>query len=132
MAKPRSKTTKKKIKKNIPVGHAYVVSSFNNTIITVTDVEGNAITWSSAGALGFKGSKKSTPYAAQLVAKAVIESAQAHGVKSITLFLKGRGPGKDASLRVFQASEIDVKIVKDITPVAHNGCRKKKKFLFYK
>lgn len=123
---------KKKIKKNIPVGHIYIVSSFNNTIITVTDVEGNVITWSSAGAIGFKASKKSTPYAAQLVAKAVIESAKANGLKTVTLFLKGRGPGKESALREFQSSDIEVKAVKDITPVAHNGCRKKKKFLMFR
>lgn len=123
---------KKKAKKNVPVAHAYIVSSFNNTIITITDVEGNAITWSSAGAIGFKGSKKNTPYAAQLVAKAVIGKAKENGVKTVSVFLKGRGPGKESALREFQSSELEVKQTKDITPVAHNGCRRKKKYLMFK
>jgi len=129
MAKPRAK---KKVKKNIPIGHIYVVSSFNNTIVTATDVEGNAVAWSSAGAIGFKGGKKSTPYAAQLVAKAVVQKAKDNGMRSVSIFLKGRGPGKEAALKEFQGSDIEVKAVQDITPVPHNGCRKKKKYLFFK
>lgn len=121
-----TRRTKKKVKKNIPHAIAHVSSSYNNTIITISDVDGKAINWSSAGAIGFKGSKKSTPYAATLTAKAVVKAAVENGVKTINVLLKGTGPGKEAALREFQASQLEVKSVKDITPIPHNGCRKPK------
>lgn len=124
----KRQNTKKKVKKNIPEGIVHIHSSFNNTIVTVTDVDGNAITWSSAGAVGFKGAKKSTPYAAQLAAKAVIEKAQANGIKAVSARVKGIGPGRDAALRQFQASDIEVRDIKNVTPIPHNGVKKKKKF----
>ncbi len=121
-------TRKKKIKKNIPTAIAHVHSTFNNTIITITDPAGDAICWSSAGAIGFKGAKKSTPYAAQLVAKAVIKTAMENGVKEVTMHIKGTGPGKDAAIRQFQASDLSPKAIKNVTPVPHNGVKKPKKF----
>ncbi len=120
---------KKKAKKNIPEAVAHISSTFNNTIITITDLEGNAIVWSSAGAIGFKGAKKSTPYAAQLVAQAITKSAMDNGVKIIDVNIKGVGPGKDAALRQFQASALEVREIKNVTPIPHNGVRKPKKYL---
>ena len=118
---------KRKVKKNIPEAIAHISSTFNNTIITITDMDGNAIVWSSAGAIGFKGAKKSTPYAAQLVAQAISKSAQDNGVKVIDVNIKGVGPGKDAALRQFQASGIEVRKIKNVTPMPHNGCRPPKR-----
>ncbi|NQX84138.1 MAG: 30S ribosomal protein S11 [Mycoplasmataceae bacterium] len=119
---------RKKIKKVVPSAVAHVHSSYNNTIITIADPKGEAIVWSSAGALGFKGSKKSTPYAAKLVAQAIAASALEYGVKELKVMLKGTGPGKDASLRQLQASEgFKITEVKDVTPRPFNGCRKPKK-----
>lgn len=129
MAKKVTTRRRKKIKKNIPEAIAHISSTFNNTIITITDMEGNAIVWSSAGAIGFKGAKKSTPYAAQLVAQAISKSAQDNGVKIIDVYVKGVGPGKDAALRQFQASNIEVRKIKNVTPIPHNGVRKPKKYL---
>ena len=123
-----TKTIKKKKIKNIPVGIVHVHATFNNTIITVTDSQGNAICWSSSGAIGFKGAKKSTPYAAQLVATAVIKSSENNGLKTASIKIKGIGPGKDAALRQFQASEIEITEIKNVTPIPHNGVRKKKKY----
>jgi len=120
---------KKKQKRQIASGIAHVHSSYNNTIITITDEVGEALLWSSAGALGFKGSKKSTPYAAQLVAQTVIKAAQEYGIKELSVKLKGIGPGKDASIRQFNAGPIQIKSIKDVTPIPHNGVRKKKKYL---
>ncbi|BDV02614.1 MAG: 30S ribosomal protein S11 [Candidatus Hepatoplasma vulgare] len=119
---------RKKAKKNVPTAIAHIYSTFNNTIITITDQEGNAICWSSSGAIGFKGAKKSTPYAAQLVAKAVTRSALENGVKNISVHIKGIGPGKDSALRQFQASELEISDIKNVTPVPHNGVKKPKKF----
>lgn len=124
----RRVTKKKKIKKNIPVGIAHIHSTFNNTIITITDLNGDAICWSSSGAVGFKGAKKSTPYAAQLVAKSVIKTAMENGVKTLSIHIKGMGPGKDSALRQFQASGIEVSSIKNVTPVPHNGTKKVKKY----
>ncbi len=130
MAKKVTNTRKKrKIKKNIPEAIAHISSTFNNTIITITDKEGNAIVWSSAGAIGFKGAKKSTPYAAQLVAQSITKAAIDNGVKILDVNIKGVGPGKDAALRQFQASELEVREIKNVTPVPHNGVRKPKKYL---
>lgn len=125
----RRVTRKKKITKVVPVAHAYIHSSFNNTIVTFTDTDGKAICWSSAGAIGYKGSKKSTPFAAQLVAKTASEKATLFGVKTISIFVKGIGSGKDSALRQLQSSGFEVVQVKDITGRPHNGCRKPKKIL---
>ena len=125
MAKQVSR--KRKAKKNIPSAIAHIHSNFNNTIITITDPAGDTICWSSAGAIGFKGAKKSTPYAAQLVAQAVSKSAKENGVKALTIRIKGFGPGKDAALRQFQASDFEVAEIKNVTPIPHNGVRKPKK-----
>ncbi len=124
------KTTKskKKIKKNIPTAIVHIYSNFNNTIMTVTDPKGDTITWSSSGAVGFKGAKKSTPYAAQLVSQSVIKTSIENGVKAVSVRIKGMGPGKDAALRQLQASTITVNEIKNVTPHAHNGVKLKKKY----
>lgn len=119
---------KKKIKKNIPVAIAHIHSTFNNTIITISDPAGDVVCWSSSGAIGFKGAKKSTPYASQLVAKSVIKTAIENGVKALTVQIKGVGPGKDAALRQFQASDLEISKIKNVTPVPHNGVKKPKKY----
>ena len=121
------KKIKKKIKKNITSGIAFVNASFNNTIITITDESGNVISWSSAGAKGFKGSRKSTPYAAQIAADDAARKAQAHGLKTLTVKLKGPGSGRETALRAFQACGFKIFSIKDITPMAHNGSRPPKK-----
>ncbi len=126
MAKQQSR--RKKAKKNIPSAIAHIHSTFNNTIVTITDMNGDTVCWSSAGAIGFKGAKKSTPYAAQLVAQAVAKTAKDNGVKTLTVRIKGFGPGKDAALRQFQASEFEIAEIKNVTPIPHNGVRKPKKF----
>ncbi len=126
MAKQVSR--RKKAKKNIPSAIAHIHSTFNNTIVTVTDMNGDTVCWSSAGAIGFKGARKSTPYAAQLVAQTVAKTAKDNGVKTLTVRIKGFGPGKDAALRQFQASEFEIADIKNVTPLPHNGVRKPKKF----
>ncbi len=126
MAKQVSR--RKKAKKNVPSAIAHIHSTFNNTIVTVTDMSGDTICWSSAGAIGFKGARKSTPYAAQLVAQTVAKTAKENGVKTLTVRIKGFGPGKDAALRQFQASEFEINDIKNVTPIPHNGVRKPKKF----
>ena len=117
------KKAKKKIKKNITAGIAFVNATFNNTIITITDESGNVISWSSAGAKGFKGSRKSTPYAAQIAADDAARKAQEHGLKTLTVKLKGPGSGRETALRAFQACGFKIFSIKDITPMAHNGSR---------
>ncbi len=126
MAKQVSR--RKKAKKNVPSAIAHIHSTFNNTIVTITDMSGDTICWSSAGAIGFKGARKSTPYAAQLVAQNVAKVAKENGVKTLTVRIKGFGPGKDAALRQFQASEFEINDIKNVTPIPHNGVRKPKKF----
>ena len=130
MAKKR--TTKRKIKKNIPLGIAHIHTTFNNTIVTITDMDGNAIAWSSAGALGFKGSRKSTPFAAQMSAESVAKTAMDNGMIKVEVSVKGPGPGREAAIRSLQAAGLEITAIKDVTPVPHNGCRKKKvrKLLF--
>jgi small subunit ribosomal protein S11 len=123
----KKKTTKRKIKKNIPVGVAHIHTTFNNTIVTITDVDGNAIAWSSAGALGFKGSKKSTPFAAQMSAEAVAKSALDNGMIKVEVSVKGPGPGREAAIRSLQAAGLEITAIKDVTPVPHNGCRPPKR-----
>ncbi|WKX02298.1 30S ribosomal protein S11 [Candidatus Mycoplasma mahonii] len=123
MAKPRSKTAKKIKKKNIAIGIAHIHSTHNNTIVTFSDQKGDAIAWSSAGAIGYKGSKKSTPYAAGLAAGAASEAAIAHGMKEVKVELKGMGPGKDAARKQIEVSGIKITEVKEVTPIPHNGTR---------
>jgi len=114
---------KRRIKKNIPKGVAHIHSTFNNTIVTLTDPHGNAISWSSAGALGFKGSRKSTPFAAQMASEAATKAAMDHGLKSVDVTVRGPGPGREAAIRALQATGLEVTAIKDVTPVPHNGCR---------
>ena len=127
MAKVTKKTTKRRIKKNIERGQAHIQSSFNNTIVTLTDTEGNAIAWASAGGLGFRGSRKSTPYAAQMAAETATKAAQVHGLKSVDVFVKGPGSGREAAIRALAASGLSVTSICDVTPVPHNGCRPPKR-----
>ena len=114
---------KRRVKKNIATGVAHIHSTFNNTIVTITDPHGNAISWSSAGALGFKGSRKSTPFAAQMASEAAAKAAMDHGMKSVDVSVKGPGPGREAAIHALQAAGLDVTAIKDVTPVPHNGCR---------
>ena len=123
----RKKTTKRKVRKNIPLGVAHIHTTFNNTIVTITDVDGNAIAWSSAGALGYKGSKKSTPFAAQLTAEAVAKTAMDNGMIKVEVSVKGPGPGREAAIRSLQAAGLEITAIRDVTPVPHNGCRPPKR-----
>jgi len=129
MAKPKSKLsrTKRRDRKNIEAGVAHIRSTFNNTIVTITDPHGNAIAWASAGNLGFKGSRKSTPYAAQMAAEAAAKAAMEHGMKTVEVMVKGPGAGREAAIRSLQAAGLDVNMIKDVTPVPHNGCRPPKR-----
>ena len=117
----------RKERKNVSYGRAYVHATFNNTIITITDQQGNAITWASAGSTGFKGSRKSTPYAAQLAAQQVAKNAQDQGMREIDVFVKGPGPGREAAIRSLQGAGFKVRSITDVTPIPHNGCRPPKK-----
>jgi len=123
----RKKTTKRRVKKNIPLGVAHIHTTFNNTIVTITDVEGNAVAWSSAGALGFKGSRKSTPFAAQNSAEAAAKGAMDQGMIKVEVYVKGPGPGREAAIRSLQAAGLEITAIKDVTPVPHNGCRPPKR-----
>ncbi len=123
----KKKTTKRKIRKNIPLGVAHIHTTFNNTIVTITDPEGNAIAWSSAGALGIKGSRKSTPFAAQLASEAAAKGAMENGMAKVEVFVKGPGPGREAAIRSLQAAGLEITAIKDVTPVPHNGCRPPKR-----
>lgn len=127
MAGKKKIARKKKEKKNIPNGIAHIQATFNNTIITVTDVIGNVIAWSSAGTAGFKGSRKSTPFAAGQAAEDVARKAKEHGVKNLEVFVKGPGSGREAAIRSMQASGINITIIRDRTPIPHNGCRQPKR-----
>ena len=128
MSKEAVSRVKKRSRKNIPVGMAHVNASFNNVIITITDLNGNVISWSSAGAQGFKGSRKSTPYAAQLTAEAAGRGAQDHGMKTLQeVRVKGPGAGRESALRALQSIGFNIIAIKDITPVPHNGCRPRKR-----
>lgn len=118
---------KKKIKRNVPEALARIKSTFNNTIVTITDLEGNALVWASAGSQGFKGSRKGTPFAAQITAREVAKKAQEHGVKKVDVLLKGTGSGRETAIKALQAAGIQVGRVKDVTPVPHNGCRPRKR-----
>jgi small subunit ribosomal protein S11 len=124
MARPSGK---KKEKKNILNGIAHIQSTFNNTIVTITDPTGNVIAWSSAGAQGFKGSRKSTPFAAQLAAQDAAKKAMEHGMRNVEVYVKGPGAGREAALRALQAAGFNVVLIKDVTPIPHNGCRPPKR-----
>ncbi len=114
-------------RKNIENGAAHIQSSFNNTIVTITDLQGNALSWASAGGLGFRGSRKSTPYAAQTAADVAAKAAMEHGLKTVEVFVKGPGQGREAAIRALQAAGLEVKLIKDVTPIPHNGCRPTKR-----
>ena len=130
MAKVTKKTTasnKRRVKKNVERGQAHIQSSFNNTIVTLTDTEGNALSWASAGGLGFRGSRKSTHYAAQVAAETATKAALVHGLKTVDVFVKGPGSGREAAIRALAAAGLEVTSIKDVTPVPHNGCRPPKR-----
>jgi small subunit ribosomal protein S11 len=118
---------KKKVKKNIQSGIVHIQSTFNNTIVTITDVSGNVVSWSSAGVRGFKGSRKSTPFAAQLAAEDAAKKAMEHGMRSIAVYVNGPGAGRESALRALQAAGFKVSLIRDITPIPHNGCRPPKR-----
>ena len=121
------KTRRKKERKNVEHGAAHIKSTFNNSIVTLTDASGNALSWSSAGSLGFRGSRKSTPFAAQMAAETAAEGAMEHGLKSIEVYVKGPGSGREAAIRSLQAAGLEVTLIKDVTPIPHNGCRPPKR-----
>ena len=123
----RPQRGRRKVKKNIPIGQAHIKTSFNNTIVALTDREGNVIAWESAGGTGFKGSRKSTPFAAQMAAEAAGRRAQEHGMKKIDVFVKGPGSGRETAIRSLQATGLEVGSIQDVTPVPHNGCRPPKR-----
>jgi len=129
MAKGRRSNRRqaKKVVKNIPYGQAHIYATFNNSIVSMTDQSGNVIAWASAGTSGFKGSRKSTPYAARLAAEAAAEQAQQHGMKEVDVFVKGPGPGRESAIRAIQGSGLKVRSITDVTPVPHNGVRPPKK-----
>jgi small subunit ribosomal protein S11 len=128
--KMQNKTTttrRKKERKNIEKGQAHIHASFNNTIVTITDVQGNVLSWASSGGLGFKGSRKSTPFASQLAAETASKAAMEHGLKSVEVFVKGPGSGREAAIRALQTAGLEISVIKDITPIPHNGCRPPKR-----
>ena len=125
--KPKKRYLKKKVKKNVPYGIAHVNATFNNTVINITDVKGNTLSWSSSGVKGFKGSRKSTPYAAQIAASDAGEKAKYHGVKTLEIYIKGPGAGRESALRALQAIGFTITSIKDVTPLPHNGCRPPKR-----
>ena len=132
MAKEQAAAAKKVVKKrrerkNIEKGSAHIRATFNNTIVTITDVAGNAVSWASAGELGFKGSRKSTPYAAQMAAETAAKAAMDHGMKTVEVFVKGPGAGRESAIRALQATGLDISLIKDVTPIPHNGCRPPKR-----
>ena len=127
MAKPAKKKAKKKVKKNVQSGVVHIRSTFNNTIITITDVSGNTVSWSSSGSRGFKGSRKSTPFAAQLAAEHAARQAQEHGMKTVSVHVKGPGAGREAALRALSNAGLKVTVIRDVTPIPHNGCRSPKR-----
>jgi small subunit ribosomal protein S11 len=127
MAASRKRTTKKTVRKNIGAGIAHIRSTFNNTIITISDVNGNTVSWASSGSRGFKGSRKSTPFAAQLAAEEAARRAMDHGMRSVAVFVKGPGAGRESALRALQQAGFKVTLIRDVTPVPHNGCRPPKR-----
>lgn len=120
-------TKKRRERKNIEKGAAHIRATFNNTIITISDVAGNTVSWASAGELGFKGSRKSTPYAAQMAAETAAKAAMEHGMKTVEVYVKGPGSGRESAIRALQATGLDISLIKDVTPIPHNGCRPPKR-----
>ncbi|NLK44992.1 MAG: 30S ribosomal protein S11 [Tissierellia bacterium] len=129
MAARKAKTTRvrRRERKNIERGQAHISSTFNNTMVTLTDLQGNVISWASAGQLGFRGSRKSTPFAAQQAAEEAAKKAMEHGLKSVEVYVKGPGSGREAAIRSLQAAGLEVNMIKDVTPIPHNGCRPPKR-----
>ena len=127
MAAKKKVVTKKKVKKNVSTGAAHIQSSFNNTIITMTDEQGNVLSWASAGELGFKGSRKSTPFAASEAAETAAKAAMEHGLKTVEVYVKGPGAGREAAIRALQTAGLEISAIKDVTPIPHNGCRPPKR-----
>ena len=127
MARAPSRSKKKRERKNIPVGVAHIKATFNNTLVTITDPIGNVISWSSAGVQGFKGSRKGTPFAAQLAAQDAAKKALEHGMRSVDVYVKGPGAGREAALRALQAAGLSVNLIRDVSPIPHNGCRPPKR-----
>lgn len=123
----KKKTGKKKVKKNIPVGIAHIKATFNNTVVSITDLKGDVIAWASSGSVGFKGSRKSTPFAAQRTAEAAAKSAKEQGVNEVSVQVKGPGAGRESAIRSLQAAGLAVRAIKDVTPIPHNGCRPRKR-----
>jgi small subunit ribosomal protein S11 len=120
-------TRKRREKKNIERGAAHIRSSFNNTMVTITDLQGNAIAWASAGGLGFRGSKKSTPFAAQMTAETAAKAAMEHGLRTVEVYIKGPGSGRESAIRALATTGLEVNMIKDVTPIPHNGCRPPKR-----
>ena len=129
MARPKTANTrvKRRDRKNVDKGIAHIKSTFNNTIVTITDMNGNALSWASAGGMGFKGSRKSTPYAAQTAADTAAKAAMEHGLREVECYVKGPGAGREAAIRSLQAAGLEVSMIKDVTPIPHNGCRPPKR-----
>ncbi|MBQ3055533.1 MAG: 30S ribosomal protein S11 [Oscillospiraceae bacterium] len=131
MASPKTAkkgvSRKRREKKNIEKGAAHIRSSFNNTMVTITDPNGNALSWASSGGMGFRGSRKSTPFAAQVAAETAAKAAMEHGLKTVEVFVKGPGSGREAAIRALQAAGLEVTMIKDVTPIPHNGCRPPKR-----
>ncbi len=125
--KKRGVRTRRRERKNIPAGRAYIQSTFNNTIVTLTDPQGNVISWGSSGTSGFKGSRKGTPYAAQMAAREAVRKAMMHGLRQIEVYVKGPGSGREAAIRSLQSSGLYITGIKDVTPIPHNGCRPPKR-----
>jgi small subunit ribosomal protein S11 len=127
MAGPKKGRARRRERRIIPAGRAYIQSSFNNTIVTITDPEGNVLAWGSSGTSGFKGSRKGTPYAAQLAAQDAVKKAQNYGIRQVDVFVKGPGSGREAAIRALQGAGLNVTSIKDVTPIPHNGCRPPKR-----
>ena len=124
---PRSKTAVRRVKKNVPAGVVHIQATFNNTIVTITDQTGNVISWGSAGVVGFKGSRKSTPYAAALSADSAAKKAMEHGMRQVEVYVKGPGAGREAAIRSLAAAGLEIQAIRDVTPIPHNGCRPPKR-----
>ncbi len=127
MAVQARKSRKRREKKNIERGCAHIRSTFNNTIVTITDTQGNALSWASSGGLGFRGSRKSTPFASQMAAETAAKAAMEHGLKTVEVYVKGPGSGREAAIRALQTAGLEVSMIKDVTPIPHNGCRPPKR-----
>ena len=127
MANPRAKKGKRRERKNVSEGVAHIQSTFNNTIVAITDLSGNVIAWASSGSSGFKGSRKGTPFAAQMAAESAVKKAMEHGLRSVQVYVKGPGSGRESALRSLQATGLNISLIRDVTPVPHNGCRPPKR-----